>query len=240
LPPGDALVVQRENARGAFPPVGRPAVSSIRISPESIDIVSVSNGGQAPRLSGQAGMRFPHSAILTATFTSPPRIIEEMNRLIGAKASALLGDGGAIVLYDVETNKLLPRPREVIVMPATPERRAALEDFARSDIPGIRIETGEAPGQLLLSFDKQSIAQYLKDTFDDPALSGSEWTIRIDPKRAVPMLDQLSDNPGLRFLAPRIFKSAKDLRNWVGNLENARSIEAAASPGELRVRIATK
>jgi hypothetical protein len=54
------------------------------------------------------------------------------------------------------------------------------------------------------------------------------------------MLEQISDNPGLRFLAPRIFRSAKDLRGWVDNLENARSIEAAASGGELRVRIATK
>jgi hypothetical protein len=248
LPPGDALVVQRENAHGAFPPIGRPAASSIRITPEAIDITSRGpSGAPAPSPAHSFKVRYPRSAILTAGFAAPPRIVDEMNRLIGAKASALLGDGGSIVLYDVETNKLLPRPREVIVLPATPERRAALDAFVRDAIPndvrevaGIRVETGEAPGELLLSFDKASIDAYIKDTFDAPALSGTDWTVRLDPKRAVPMLEQISDNPGLRFIAPRIFRSAKDLRGWVDNLENARFIEAAASNGELRVRIATK
>jgi hypothetical protein len=259
LPPGDALVVRRENARGAFPPIGRPTASSIRITPEAIDVVSRGNGGQAPSpvQNGQAGVpvlhpRYSRTAILTTTFTAPPRLIDDMNRLIGAKASTLLRDGGTIVLYDVETGKLLPRPREVIVLPATPERRVALDEFVRNAIPneirdivGLRIETGEAPGELLVSFDKHSIDQYLKDTFDAPSLpGGSLWALRLDPKRAVPMLEQISDNPGLRYITPRIFRSSKDLQAWVTNLQNARSIEAAASATasgeELRVHIATK
>ena len=127
----------------------------------------------------------------------------------------------------------------MIVFPATPERRAILDDFAKhAEI--INVRTAEAPGELLVSFDKHSIDQYLKDTFDAPALPATVWSLRLDPKRAVPMLEQVSDSPGLRYIAPRIFRSAKDLRGWVTNLGNARSIEAAASPGELRVRIATK
>jgi hypothetical protein len=242
LPPGDALVVQRENARGAFPPIGRPAVSSIRITPEAIDITSRDGDARAGEGAGAPlHARYPRSAILTAAFVRPPRLIEDMNRLIGLKASVLLGDGGSIVLYGVEGNKLLPRPLEVIVLPATPERRAILDDFTRNEIAQIiSVQTAEAPGELLVAFDKHSIEQYLKDTFDAPALPATVWSLQLDPKRAVPMLDQVSDSPGLRYIAPRIFRSAKDLRGWVANLENARSIVAAASPGELRVRIATK
>src|SRR5438270_8994441 len=36
LPPGNALVVQRENSRGAFPPIGRPAVTSVVVTRDEI------------------------------------------------------------------------------------------------------------------------------------------------------------------------------------------------------------
>src|SRR3954449_2405609 len=34
LPAGDAFVVQRRGSRGAFPPIARPAVTSVRVTPE--------------------------------------------------------------------------------------------------------------------------------------------------------------------------------------------------------------
>jgi hypothetical protein len=58
------------------------------------------------------------------------------------------------------------------------------------------------------------------------------------------MLEQVSDNPGLRLIAPRLFRSARDLNDWIEHLKGARSIEAAASTTpsgeELRVRISAK
>ena len=109
---------------------------------------------------------------------------------------------------------------------------------------GIHIETAEAPGELLVAFDRKTLDTYLKDAFDPPALTGNRWTIRIDPQRAAPILDQAVESPGLRFLTPHLFRSLRDLSGWIANLEKARSIEAAASSTgnaeELRVRIATK
>jgi hypothetical protein len=254
LPPGEALVVQREQSRGAFPPIGRPAVSTISISPSTIDIASVSpvlpaNQPATPGLPASHG--YPRNAILTATFASAPRLIEEMNRLIGAKASVLLRDGGAIALYSVDTNKLLPRPREVLILPATPERRAILEEFAQQTVPlglrqtvGFHIETAEVNGELLVAFDDDSIAKYKSDTLDAPSLAGNSWSMHLDPQRALPMLEGVSDAPGLRFLAPRLYRSAHDLGAWIEHLKGARSIEAAASTSatgeQLRVRIAAK
>ena len=95
---------------------------------------------------------------------------------------------------------------------------------------------------LLLSFD-HSIDQYQKDVFDEPA-AGNQWNVRIDPSRMVPILNSLGDNLGLRILAPRLFRSARDLDQWIGGLEQAKVIEAsdsADSHGEtLQVRIAAK
>jgi hypothetical protein len=273
LPAGEALVVQREQSRGAFPPIGRPAVSTISISPSTIDIASVSPANMpanqpAPAIPREnqatpAGLpalhKYPRNAILTATFTSPPRLIDEMNRLIGAKASVLLRDGGAIALYSVDTNKLLPRPREVLILPATPERRAILHQFtdqftgqfAQEAVPhslgqaiGFHIETAEVNGELLVAFDDDSIAKYKSDTLDTPSLAGNSWSLHLDPQRALPMLEGVSDAPGLRFLAPRLYRSARDLGSWIEHLKGARSIEAAASTSatgeQLRVRIAAK
>jgi hypothetical protein len=249
LPRGDAFVVQREGSHGSFPPIARPAVSSVAITPDAIDVISRSSAGEASP--SVLHVRFAQSAILTAAFGAAPREIEETNRLVGARASTLLRDGGAIALYDVDTDKLLPRPREVIVLPATPERRAALDDFVKKAIPeevrdiaGIHIETGEAPGELLVAFDRKSLDAYLKDTFAAPVLPANHWTIRIDPKRAGPILDQMTESPGLRLMAPHLFRSVRDLSGWIANLEKARSIEAASSISggaeELRVHIATK
>jgi hypothetical protein len=248
LPPGDALVVQLEGTKGAYPPISRPAVSSIRIT--SADVFMTS---RAPR-SADAGAtivlhpRFARSSILTAAFATPSRAIEDMNRLVGAKASTLLEDGGAIVLYDVDTNKLLPRPREVIVIPATPDRRAALQDFlsrvtpdALRQLAGFHVETADTPTELLVAFERASIDRYQKDAFDAATLEANSWSLRLDPRKAIPMLQQVTGAPGLRYIAPRLFRSARDAGDWVEHLDAARFVEAGdtieANAEVLRVRI---
>jgi hypothetical protein len=248
LPAGEALVVQREESRGAYPPIGRPSVSTVTIDPASIDISSVAPPSSAANEPPPpAGLPAPHgfarNAILTANFTSAPRLIEESNRLLGTKASVLLRDGGSVVLYSVDSGRLLPRPREVIIIPDTPERRALLDQLTQLNAV-FPVQTAEVNNQLLVAFDDDSIAKYKADTFDPPALAGNRWSIRIDPQQALPMLEQVSDNPGLRLIAPRLFRSARDLSDWIEHLKAARSIEAAASTTaageELRVRIAAK
>jgi hypothetical protein len=246
LPAGEALVVQREESRGAYPPIGRPSVSTVTITPASIDISSVAPA-IVPAVQPTAGLPAPHrfarNAILTANFTSAPRLIEESNRLLGAKASVLLRDGGAVVLYSVDSGRLLPRPREVVVIPNTPERRALLDQLLKLQV-AFPVQTAEAGNELLVAFDDDSIAKYKADTFDTPTLAGNRWSIRIDPQKALPTLEQVSDNTGLRLIAPRLFRSARDLNDWIEHLKAARSVEAAASTTaageELRVRIAAK
>ncbi len=242
LPSGDALVVQRQSARGAYPPIARPTATSVQVSQSEIRLISV-----APALAGQDRLKpvphhFPRSAILSASFTSPPRVVSDLNRIFGAKVSSLLENGGTVAIYNVDTRKLLPRPLGVIVLPNDPQRRQIVDSFRKAESIGIHVRTAEIGDNLVLSFD-DSIDQYQKDAFDEAPV-GNQWTVRLDPVRLVPILNELGQNLGLRIAAPRLFRSARDLDEWISGLEQAKLIEAsdsADSQGEtLQVRIAAK
>jgi hypothetical protein len=66
----------------------------------------------------------------------------------------------------------------------------------------------------------------------------------MDPVRLVPILDDVGGNLGVRIAAPRLYRSARDLEQWIGGLEQAKVIEATDSFDSdretLRVRIRAK
>jgi hypothetical protein len=241
LPEGDAFVVQINRARGAFPPIGRPAFSSIRITPTELTIVSRAHTDDvAPAAPIRA--TFPKSAMLAVAFAEPPRILGDMNRLLGTDISDLVSRGGSIALYDIDAGLLLPRPKGVIAIPADERGRTALEEYRQYiEIVG---EMGEVNGKLLVSFDRKSLGVYINDATVAAAWPATRWAGRINPGPLLPVLRRLGDNPGLRFAAPRIYRSARDLRNWIDALQNAESVEAAESATggveELRVRVVSK
>lgn len=244
LPKGDAFVVQRESGRGAFPPISRPAVSSVAVDENAIHIVARAASSDPP--SGPLAAQFPKGALLAAAFTTPPRLVDDLNRLLGGvKVGALLGGGGSLTLYDVESGKLMPRPIGVLGVP--PSRRAEFQNFVdlarQGQALGYEVRTAERPDQLLISFDR-SIDQYLKDTFEARQFPSARWAVRADPPRLAPILSQLSDNLGLRIASPRIFRGARDADRWISALGRASAIEAVdATDGtaeQLSVDIATK
>jgi hypothetical protein len=227
LPKGDAFVVQRESGRGAFPPIARPAVSSVAVKPDVIDIVSRAASSDPP--SPPLTANFPKTAMLSAAFTQPPRLVGDLNRLVGgAKVADLLANGGALALYDVEVNKLMPRPIGVFGVPA--ERRTEFANFVdlakQGEALGYEVHTAELGNQLLFSFDR-SLDTYIKDTFAPRQLPSARWAVRADPGKLAPILGQLSNNLGLRIAAPRIYRSAKDADRWIAVLGRASSIDAA-------------
>lgn len=247
LPPGDVLMVQVDRTRGVFPPIGRPAVTTVRITAEEIVTVSrAKSEAQAP--AGEINARFPKGAMLAATFAAPPRILGDLQRLLGTNITGAVSDGGSIALYDVDAGTLLPRPKGLISVPSTPERRAALADVIRAaELVGETRDTGQ---ELLVAFDRKSVPLYLKDAFVPATWPATSWAVRLDPSKLVPVLQKLGDSTGLRLASGRLHRAARDLRRWIGSLEQAESIEAAASTvpaasgaerfDELRVRIASK
>lgn len=241
LPECDALVVQLNRARGAFPPIGRPAFSSIRITPADVVIVSRARA-EEPDSSVPIRASFPKGAMLSVAFARPPRILGDLNRILGSDIDALVSSGGAISVYDIDAGLLLPRPNGVIAVQADDRSRVAIEEYRKyvELVGGI----AEADGKLLVSFDRTSLALYLKDEMTPATWPATHWSGRIDPARLIPLLRRLGDSPGLRFAAPRLHRGVRDLRNWIGALEQASSVEAAESASgdveELRVRIASK
>lgn len=241
LPPGDAFAAQRENDRSAFPPLRRPAVTSIRISAEEIAITShaPARPDTAARL---LNARYPRSALLAAIFARPPRVFDDLNRLLLTRVTPLVSDGGGVAIYDVDTGTLLPRPKGVIFLPADEPRREALERIVR-DTAGY-VQTAEQNDELLVSFDTSSIGRFTSDSFDPPRWPANMWSARLDPQRLVPILKRVGGSVGLRLAAPRLHRAARELGTWIGPLQQARAIEAAASTSggteELRVLVTSK
>ncbi|HEX2833247.1 MAG TPA: hypothetical protein VHW00_09550 [Thermoanaerobaculia bacterium] len=241
LPEGDAFVVQQNRARGAFPPIGRPAFSSIRITPKELLIVSRAHTDEATPLS-VIKPSYRKGAMLAVGFAQPPRILGDLNRLLGADIGKLVSNGGAISLYDVDAGLLLPRPKGVIAIRADDAGRQAIDDYRQYiELVG---QTAEREGELLVSFDQRSLGTYINDAIVEAAWPANRWAGRIDPVRLLPVLRRLGDNRGLRFASPRMHRAVRDLRNWIDALQNAESIEAAESATggveELRVRVLSK
>lgn len=241
LPPADALVVQRNASTTGYPPIGRPAVTSVQVA--SGEVVLVSRAQSDVVDSGTARLAvFPAGALMAATFVRTPRLIGDLNRLFGADISSLLDNGGSIVIYDVETRRLLPRPKGLLVVAADPEKRRTAERIATvAELVGEVRDTG---GEMLIAFDRSSIGSYTTERFDAASWPATGWAIRLDAENAVPIIEELGNNAGLRLAAPRLYRSIRDARRWLGPLSNADTIEAAHSEGrgieELRVRIRAK
>jgi len=242
LPAGDALVVQRVASRGAYPPIARPAVSSIRVTPAEIDIVSRAASDDPP--SGPLVAHLPQHALIAGAFSTPPRILNDLNRLLGADVGKLFDSGGEIAIYDIATGKLLPRPLCVFVVPNDAPRQEALGRLqallGSGAALGIRPTVRPFDDRLLLSFD-DSIGNYINDAPAASRWASAGWALRLDPARLGPIAGNLSNDIGLRIAAPRIFRSARDTDRWIAALQRAKSIDAVdATDGaaeELRVTI---
>jgi hypothetical protein len=241
LPPGDALFVQRERDRGGFPPTRRPAVTSVQIAPSEIDLTTHAPADPAAKPKPLAA-RNSRSALLNATFATPPRVFDDLNRLLLTRVSPLVSDGGAVAIYDVDTGTLLPRPKGVIVLPPDDARRETLQKLVH-DSEGL-VQTAEQNGALLVAFDSSSIPHFMSDSFDQPRFDANLWSVRLDPQRLVPVLQRMGGSTGLRLAAGRLYRTTRELGTWIGPLQQASSIDAASSIHgdieEMRVAITSK
>jgi len=245
LGPADALIIEQSSSRGDFPPIGRPAVTAVNLGADDVTLTSVAPLPSAASAAGGGGAtrpKFPRNALLTGVFHERPRIVGDLDRLFIARVSRLLDAGGSVVLYDVNAGTLLPRPDCLMIASATPDNLKTVRDIESTvQMFGDIRQSGD---QVLVSFDKDSMQKYSSETFLDAQWPTNDWAVRLDPKRAVPILDKLSGNTGLRIAAPRIFRAARNLDDWIGYLQSASSVEVshswAGEREELRVRIASK
>jgi hypothetical protein len=221
--------------------MGRPVATSVRVTPIEVLLVARAASDDITE-QREIRPRFPRGAMLAAAFATPPRVLGDLNRILGTKIDALVDNGGSIALYDVETGTLLPRPRGVIAIPANDAVREEMKNVER--VASLVGETRDTGSEILISFDRTSMGLYIEDARVPASWPATLWSLRIDPQKLIPVLRSVGDSPGLRFAAPRLHRAARDLRRWMDALRDAQSVEAAASVAggveELRVRVTSK
>lgn len=241
LPPADIFFIQRNDERGDFPPIARPAVSSVAVEAKELVLVSRAVSTETA-ITPAVHVRFAADAMLAASFSDSPRLAGDLGRLVGTGLNDLTAGGGSLVLYDIDAGTLLPRPSGLLVVPSSEAVSAAVAE-ARPviDLAG---ETRQRGSEVLVAFDRKSADAWLGGQFVESRWPANRWQVRLDPAKLVPVVRRLGDNRGLRFLAPRLHRASRDLERWTSALEGAASIEAADSLGggaeELRVRIESK
>ncbi|HEX8151880.1 MAG TPA: hypothetical protein VF698_02085 [Thermoanaerobaculia bacterium] len=240
LPAGDVLVVQRDHARGGFPPIGRPNVTVAQFGAR--EVLVTSRGMTADRPGTPLTAKHPAGAIISGAFSEAPRFVNDLNRVIGANVSQALRDGGSVAIYSVNTGTLVPRPKGVFALPMTDTTRAQMGSVL--EVAKMVGEAREIDGELVVSIDEDSMGLYLKDTKTPSPWPATQWTMRFNPPLLVPILESVAANSGLRLGLPRIHRAARNLRGWVRYLDDAAAVEAAdtieGGVEVLRVRVVAK
>ncbi len=269
LPPADALIWQTERARGSFPPIGRPSVTAVRLTSDGVLIDSTSMQRTDDASAQRAlSLRYPEEAVATIAFAASPSFAGELDRLVGARVRPLLERGGTLVIYDVDSRKLIARPLGLLVLAADDAHRAAVTnlmgslagmgrdvvaqstrrvgstEITRREILGATVETAEAGGEILISFDRSSMDRYLSGPAETVPAQLAIWVLRGDGSRLAPLLEAASGNPALRFLTPKIFRSTRDANRSIRYLSGARRLVAHKVEGkdgeELHVVLSAK
>lgn len=242
LPPSDLLIVQKPRSSGAFPPIGRPSVTSVQLTAKEVLITARAAAGADARSGPALSTPLPAGAMISGAFSEPPRVVNDLNRVFGANVAEVLRNGGSVAIYEVNTGTLVPRPKGIFSVRADETTRKELGGFLTlAEQIGETHETGR---DLVISVDDTSMGRYLKDRLEPSPWPANGWTMRMNPSLLVPVLEKVADNPGVKLGLPRIHRAARDLRKWVRYLDAAESVDAASSiegtAEVLRVRITSK
>jgi hypothetical protein len=247
LPRANALVWQTETASGAFPPIGRPAATAVSLTSDGF-VLRCASGAPTGDAADQRplGGRFPTGAMVSIAFAGAPQFGGEIERLVGIRVRPLLDRGGMLVVYDFDMRKLVPRPLGLLALPDDPAHREALaalvasvesvgKDLVRQttrlagstpvvhrEAFGGTMESAESEGELLVSFDGTSMDRYLGGGFEAIPAQPAVWLARLEPSRLAPLVFGADRNPALRFLTPKISRSARGASTWIGYLTGVR------------------
>lgn len=254
---GHVFVWQREGGR-SFPPIGRPAVSTMRLEENALRVESLAPENRPLR--SVSSMPLPKNAMLAAVVSEPPEWIDDLERALPIHISPLLDRGALFALYRIEDRPLFPRPFGVLALPAGAARAAELERQLDSLIPlgglaevttrtvngmtvrkrsglGFVIESAQVHDRFVISFDKTSVEQFIHGEFQNSAGTAFLWSIRLVPRDVVPALNDVRENRGLRLVArdlsrgaDRIYRSAR----WFESADEITST-ARAEMGQIRL-----
>jgi len=266
LPPSGSghLFVLHRLAGSPFPPLDRPALTAVSIG-DRIDVHSQSLRRPGATEAFEAEMaRLPRNAILSAAFASPPELIRRIEQTLPVQISPLLEQGGKLALYRLHDERLLPRPRGVVVLPVSdqtfpvlrrrleslsPElpfriaeesRRAVMgQEVVRRESFGFTLEYTRRGDELLVAFDKSSLEMFLADDIT-VVTAGAEpvvWCLRLDVQQLLPALERMQEHAGLRLLLPELGRAIDQFDQTIRPLKGAGEIVAVKRLGSESERL---
>ncbi len=256
---GQFFVWQSEDSSWSFPPIARPAFSAGIVKSDSLEISSRSGheAGQGPGAGGQLtqspALSIPTSAMISAVVSEVPEILSAADRLFPVNLERLFSEGGGLVLYDLEADGVVPRPRGVLVVPASDanrqiinglfesvpdemiarilgsdasERMAGSLRVRRRELAGVTAESTEDANQILLAFDNTSLDLFLASPRGPATLvSGEVWRCRIEPNSFLPVVKELRDNKLLKLAARDTYRKVDRFYQSVKLFADAESLE---------------
>ena len=266
---GEAFLVQHEG-KDRFPPVGRPSVTAVSVRGDEIALLARGRIGQSAMLSSSAGaFEAPRDAMFSIVFWQPHDALEDLDRFLPLNLHDLARRGTMLSIYDVEGGRLLPRPRGLIVVPETQEsteavgalfNTAAFRELGDTPVTsrevggvkidrarrlGAEIEVARVGGKLLIGLDGTSIEKYLSaQRFTLSSGGAIAWSAVASASRLRPVLDDLKDEKSLKFLAPRMHRSVRQMASFVQLLPPEAEVTAnkrvTPSAEEVEVILKTK
>jgi hypothetical protein len=246
--PGHVFYIQRAGSTAEFPPVGRPAVTAMRLEPDRIQVETRAPRSMDAPSSPLPVAAFPANAMISASAAATTAWFERLEKLLPFDLGSMVDRGALLAIYKVEEKGLLPRLFGVVVLPNTDDRQldallrnVTLGPFgtiesSRRVFKGTEIVTRQGLGynveharqgpNLLISFDRSSIEQYLNDTMRPaPAPApGTIWFMHFRPAQLETAVELLRDRQELSLLAPDLHDSIRDIGRWLRFVRGASSV----------------
>jgi hypothetical protein len=237
-----------------YPPLPRPAVSAVTVDRRRFSVISQAEAVEAAALPAlPATLQLPADAMLSIAFWQPNEAVRELDRFLPLNLYRLSSNGALLTIYELRRGKLLPRPEGFIALPENEETREAVGSLFnvssfdellggggpvetrqvagtridRATRLGATVEAARLDESILVGFDESSLERFLSGAREEVQLRpGTVWKIRGDPRLLVPELRRIEGDRAIRFVAPRVIRSVRQLLGVLQYAEQARTMEA--------------
>jgi hypothetical protein len=246
--------VTGEEEEERYPPLPRPAISAVTVEKRRFSVVSQAEALEAASLPAlPATMQLPSDAMLSIAFWQPNEAVRELDRFLPLNLYRLSSNGALLSIYELRRGKLLPRPEGFIALPENEETREAVGSLFNvssfdellggggpvesRQVAGTRVDRARRLGStveaarfddsILVGFDDSSLERFLSGAREEVQLRpGTLWQIRGDPRLLVPELRRIEGDRAIRFVAPRVIRSVRQLLGVLQYAERAHTMEA--------------
>lgn len=265
--PGSVFVYDRSSKRDNFPPLARPSLTALLPKGETMLVHARGTRAAMPPSTASPAFEIPGDAMFNVVLHGSSDAWSDLDRILPLNIARLASDGVALSLYELDSERLVPRPRGVVVLPDSESARGVVASlFNASLIPGAgaatssrqvgevkidrverlgaTVEVARLSGHIVVALDGKSLDRYLSSKRVALATEpGEAWVLQIDPRQLRPALQSFGGNAGIKLLAPKVARRARELQKSLELAGDAQSISGVrrttANWDEIELTIST-